>query len=67
MMISGSITTVVFETWLEKHLCPLLPPHSLLIWDNARFHRLEEVTAIAEATGHQVLFLPPYSPDFNKP
>lgn len=66
MIISGSITAVVFETWLEKYLCPLLPPHSLLILDNARFHRPEEVTAIAEAAGHQVLFLPPYSSDFNK-
>lgn len=66
MIIAGSITAIVFETWLEEHLCPILPSHSLLILDNARFHRPEAVTAIAEAAGHQVLFLPPYSPDFNK-
>ena len=66
MIVSGSITASVFETWLKEHLCPILPPRSLLILDNARFHRPDEVKEIAEAAGHQVLFLPPYSPDFNK-
>lgn len=66
MMICGSITAEVFETWLAEHLCPELPQPSVLILDNARFHRPEVVHAIAEAAGHQVLFLPPYSPDFNK-
>jgi len=65
MTVSGSVTAIVFETWLEEHLCPLLPSYSLLILDNARFHRPEVVTAIAATAGHQVLFLPPYSPNFN--
>lgn len=34
--------------------------------DNAPFHKKEEIRQIAEAAGHSVLFLPPYSPDFNK-
>lgn len=66
MLILGSITAIVFATWLREHLCPLLPPHSVLILDNARFHRPEHVKAIAAAAGHEVRFLPPYSPDFNK-
>ena len=66
MIVAGSITAIVFETWRQEHLCPVLPPRSLLILDNARFHRPDEVTEMAEAAGHQVLFLPPYSPDFNK-
>ena len=66
MIIAGSITALVFETWLKEHLCPVLPPGSVLILDNARFHRPESVTEIAQAAGHEVLFLPPYSPDFNK-
>lgn len=66
MIVSGSITARVFETWLKEHLCPILSPRALLILDNARFHRPEAVTEIAEAAGHHVLFLPPYSPDFNK-
>ena len=66
MILSGSITAIVFETWLKEHLCPMLSPRALLILDNARFHRPEAVTEMAEAAGHHVLFLPPYSPDFNK-
>lgn len=63
MLILGSITAEVFETWLAQHLCRELTVPSVLILGNARFHRPE---AIATAAGHQVLFLPPYSPDFNK-
>ena len=66
MIIAGSITAIVFETWLKEHLCPVLPPRALLILDNARFHRPDEVLEIADTVGSQVLFLPPYSPDFNK-
>jgi putative transposase len=66
MLISGSVNAEVFETWLAEHLCRELTAPSVLILDNARFHRPEAIEAIATAAGHQVLFLPPYSPDFNK-
>ena len=45
---------------------PELNPHSLLIMDNAPFHQKKEIRALAALDGHSVLFLPPYSPDFNK-
>ncbi|MEM6435177.1 MAG: transposase [Cyanobacteria bacterium P01_D01_bin.115] len=60
------MTAIVFETLLKEHLCPILSPQALLILDNARFHRPEAVTEMAEAAGHHVLFLPPYSPDFQQ-
>jgi putative transposase len=40
--------------------------HSTLILDNAPFHRKDDIFRIAEQAGHKVLFLPPYSPDFNR-
>ena len=43
-----------------------MKPNSTIILDNARFHRKEDVFQIVEEAGHQVLFLPPYSPDFNR-
>lgn len=55
-----------FEIWLEWHLCPLLKPGSVLVLDNARFHRQSEVERIAKFFRLQVLWLPPYSPDKNK-
>ncbi|MEW4150245.1 transposase, partial [Bacillus thuringiensis] len=48
------------------HLCPLLKPGSVLVLDNARFHRKSEVERIAKIFRLQVLWLPPYSPDKNK-
>ena len=44
VLIAGSITAVVFETWLVEQLLPILPPNCLLVLDNARFHRPEPVT-----------------------
>ena len=33
--------------------------------DNAAFHKKNDILEIARKHGHNVLFLPPYSPDFN--
>lgn len=62
----GRVTAQVFETWLREQLLPALKQTSVLILDNAPFHRPNAVREILEAAGHRVLFLPPYSPDFNK-
>ena len=37
----------------------------MIVMDNARFHKSEETREIIEDHGHQLLFLPPYSPDLN--
>ncbi len=66
ILFKGSTNALWFNEWLEKHLLPELEPNSTLILDNAPFHRQNDVFEIAEQNGHQVLFLPPYSPDFNR-
>ena len=65
MLIQGSVNAVGFEQWLEQWLGKELHPNSTLIMDNAPIHRQNRIEEIAEARGHQVLFLPRYSPDFN--
>lgn len=65
MLIQGSVNAAGFEQWLEQWLCQELHPNSTLILDNAPIHRKNKIEEIAEARGHQVLFLPRYSPDFN--
>ena len=57
--------TKVFNTWLKECLIPILPHNSIIVLDNARFHKAEETKRLVEAYGHQLLFLPPYSPDLN--
>lgn len=65
MLIQGSVNGVGFEKWLDQWLIPELRPNATLILDNAPIHRKNRIKEIVEARGHQVIFLPRYSPDFN--
>jgi len=60
-----NINSDVFHAWIMQDLIPQLPPNSVLVLDNATFHkRMDARQAISDA-GHTLLFLPPYSPDLN--
>jgi transposase len=37
----------------------------ILVMDNVRFHRVKEVRDAIQDAGHEVVFLPPYTPFFN--
>jgi putative transposase len=64
---SGTMDAGLFEGWLECYFAPALknPLKSILIIDNASFHRKCEICEIADEYGFGVIFLPPYSPDLN--
>jgi transposase len=63
---SENTNTQVFNTWVEDCLCKALEPGDVVILDNASFHKSKATIELIEAVGACVLFLPPYSPDFNK-
>lgn len=65
MCYNGTCNTAVFNTWIEKILIPELRPERVIIMDNASFHKSQKTKDLIEAVGCEVLFLPPYSPDFN--
>ena len=65
LLFAGTCDTAVFNTWLKTRLCPRLTAHHLVIMDNAAFHKSAETAELINATGATLLFLPPYSPDFN--
>ena len=54
-----------FEQWLAQHLLPSLKIPSVLIMDNSPIHRKNVIRELVEAGGHQLLFLPKYSPNLN--
>jgi len=54
-----------FEDWFEWELLSLLPENSIIIMDNASFHRKAVLIEIAAKYRVVVLFLPPYSPNLN--
>ena len=58
----------LFEGWLETVYVPTLknPSKTILLIDNASHHRKNHVQDIADEYGFRVIFLPKYSPDFNK-
>jgi len=37
----------------------------IVVIDNASFHKSKKAEALIEAAGCKLIFLPPYSPDFN--
>lgn len=61
-----STNSAWFLEWLEWFLFPLLMAGSVIILDNASFHKKSEIYRIAASYGCSVIFLPPYSPDKNK-
>ncbi|WP_242541783.1 IS630 family transposase [Leptolyngbya sp. Cla-17] len=64
--VNGSCNRVVFEIWLETCLLPTLKPGKVLILDNATFHHGGRVAQLVESAGCRLLYLPAYSPDFNR-
>ena len=60
-----STKAAFFEDWFEWQLLAEVPEYSVIILDNASFHRKKILTEIAARYGVVVLFLPPYSPELN--
>ena len=62
----GKEHRTVFETWIETCLIGSLKPGQWLVIDNATFHKGGRIEQLIEQAGCKVIYLPPYSPDFNK-
>ena len=65
MIFTGSLDARGFEGWLTLFFLPSLTLPSVVIMDNAPIHRKSRIKAAVSEAGHEVLFLPKYSPDLN--
>jgi transposase len=65
MTIEAPTDGDVFLAYLEQVLCPQLRPTHCVVMDNLAAHKVTGVRELVEATGARLLYLPPYSPDFN--
>lgn len=54
-----------FVAWLKEHLLPTLEKGTVVIMDNAPWHKGHDIQVLIESSGAMLLKLPPYSPDFN--
>jgi transposase len=65
MTIDGAMTGQAFLAYVEQVLAPVLKPGDIVILDNLPAHKPSAIREAIEAAGAVMLFLPPYSPDFN--
>jgi len=65
LMYDGVMDSTLFEQWFEYCLFQEIPPSSVIVLDNASFHRKSKLISLAHEYGHRVIFLPPYSPELN--
>jgi transposase len=64
-VLDGPINRDAFEIYVEKVLVPDLRSDDIVVMDNLSSHKGSRVRELIEAAGASLLYLPPYSPDFN--
>ena len=64
-VFDGAINGAMFLAYVEQVLVPALRPGDVVIMDNLGSHKVAGIREAIEAAGATLLYLPPYSPDFN--
>ncbi len=65
MVTDGPMDGEMFLAYVRQFLCPTLQPGDIVVLDNLSSHKVSGVKQVIQATGATLLYLPPYSPDFN--
>jgi transposase len=65
MVLDGPMTGAWFQAYAEQVLAPTLRAGDIVILDNLASHRNAAARLAIERVGARMMFLPPYSPDFN--
>ena len=65
LVFEGALDGNIFRTYVKHLLAPSLKPGDIVIMDNLSCHKVSGIVQAIEAVGASVVFLPPYSPDFN--
>ena len=64
--VEGATTTAVFESYVEKVLAPTLRRGQIMVRTTSRpTNKGEWIRELLESAGCELLYLPPYSPDFS--
>jgi transposase len=65
MLLDGPMHGTAFKAYVEQVLVPELTPGDIVVMDNLPAHKVAGIRLGIKAAGAQLLYLPPYSPDFN--
>lgn len=61
----GAVTGDIFLSYVREQLVPHLREGDIVVMDNLRAHKVSGVREAIEGAGASLVYLPPYSPDFN--
>ena len=64
-LFKTNINADIFYQWTVQDLLPRLPSASVVVMDNASFHKRSDISSAISNAGHILDFLPAYSPDLN--
>lgn len=64
-LLDGPMDGEAFLVYVHRVLAPALIPGDIVIMDNLPAHKVSGVREAIEAKSARLLYLPPYSPDFN--
>ena len=65
MVLDGPMNGAAFVAYVEQVLAPELSPGDVVVMDNLPAHKVAGVRQAIEKAEARLLYLPPYSPDFN--
>lgn len=65
LVFCGALDAEYFDNYVEQFLTPELKRGDIVIMDNAKPHKSQRVTDAIKRVGCTLVYLPPYSPDFN--
>lgn len=65
ILVDGAVNGDIFEAFVEQVLVPELRPGDIVVMDNLSSQKRAWTRRLIERAGAELVFLPPYSPDFN--
>ncbi len=65
LVVDGAMNGELFAAYVQQHLAPRLRSGDILVLDNLAAHKAAGVAKAVTSRDARLLYLPPYSPDFN--
>lgn len=65
MTIEGTTNSNVFQVFVEQILVKCLWPRAVVVMDNLSAHKAKIIESLITGVGAKLIYLSPYSPDFN--
>jgi transposase len=65
MTVEGAVDAAVFRAYVGHVLVPTLRAGDVVVMDNLSVHKVPDIEAMIREAGAQLIYLPPYSPDWS--